>query len=128
MFLMSTQGAAQYNPIDEESNPTAYNYRDVEIAPPDMNETFVRDGATIDPDLIFSVTPGLDHAIVQAKLGPPVRRQKNEWDYNFRFKMPDSENFLICQYKIIFDGNMLVRKTVWRRRQCQQLAFSNIRS
>ena len=38
------------------------------------------------------------------------------------FVMPKSENYLICQYKVVFDTDRLVRETVWRRRQCSQIA------
>lgn len=114
--------ARQSNPVDRVSNPEALDYSDVEIAPRDMDETFVRDGIVTDPRLFTRITPGLEQTQVQNLLGAPLRRNGQEWDYNFQLKMEQSGNYLVCQYKVVFDEQKLVRDTVWRRRQCQQLA------
>ena len=116
--------AGQHNPVDSVSNPTALDYTNVEIAPRDMDRPFVRDGIVIEPQLFTRITRGLEQAKVQAALGVPLRQQGQEWDYNFKLKMRQSENFLVCQYKVVYDENHLVHETVWRRQQCQQLANS----
>jgi len=121
---MGVSGAAygQHNPIDEVSNAGALNYTNVTIAPRDMKEPFVRDGVVAEPQRFAAIVPGLEKAQVQALLGEPLRQQGREWDYNFQLKMEQSENFLVCQYKVVFDDQQRVRETIWRLRQCQQLA------
>lgn len=112
----------QHNPVDRVSNPAAYAFTDVGIAPADMSPSFVRDGVVTEPRRFAAITPGLEQTQVQRMLGAPVRQHGQEWDYNFQFRMKQSENFLVCQYKVVFDERQLVHETVWRRRQCQQLA------
>ena len=114
--------ARQSNPVDTLSNPAALDYGDVEIGPREMHEPFVRDGAVAGPKLFGAITPGLGQPQVEAALGAPLRRKGREWDYQFQLRMPQSANYLLCQYKVVFDDRLLVRETVWRRRQCQALA------
>ena len=121
----SSVAYAQRNPVDKVSNPDARGYTDVGIAPHDMSPPFVRDGVVTEPQRFAAITRGLEQAQVQTLLGSPVRQQGREWDYNFQLRMDQSANFLVCQYKVVFDDQDHVRETVWRRRQCQQLASAN---
>lgn len=119
--LASPAFAGQSNPVDRVSNPDALHYTDVDIARRKLHEPFVRDGIVTEPQRFKAITPGVGEAEVQGFLGAPVRRSGREWDYNFKFLMPQSENYLVCQYKVTFDGKRAVRETVWRRRQCQKI-------
>lgn len=113
------------NPVDQVSNPAARDYTDVEISPQEMGVPFVRDGVVTRPQVFATIRAGLTQAQVRSTLGEPLRQQdarRPEWEYNFRFRMPESQNFLVCQYKVVFDDQQLVRDTTWRRRQCQNLA------
>ncbi len=128
VYAITTGGVAhaQNNPVDRVSNPDAHSYTDVGIAPRDMNPPFVRDGFVIEPQRFVTITQGLEESQVQSLLGTPQRRNGREWDYNVRIKMAQSDNFLICQYKVVFDEQQQVRETVWRRRQCQDLARNEV--
>jgi len=121
----SAADARQRNPIDKVSNPAARAYTDVDIAPAKMNPPFVRDGVVTEPQRFAAIAPSLDQAQVRTLLGAPIRQQGREWDYNFQLRMEQSENYLVCQYKVVFDDQNRVRETVWRRRQCQQLALGS---
>ena len=121
----SASAAANNNPVDRVSNPEALDYSDVHISPQDMKAPFVRDGVVVEPQRFATIKPGLAQPQVHAMLGEPLRKngvQGREWDYNFKFKMPQSQNYLVCQYKVVFDAQELVRDGTWRRRQCQQMA------
>jgi len=116
---------AQSNPVDRVSNPNALDFTNVEVSPQEMNPPFVRHGLVVEPQRLSSIGTGISGADVSAVLGEPLRKygaRDAEWDYNVRLKMPQSENYLICQYKIVFDQHDLVLETVWRRRQCAQIA------
>lgn len=113
--------ARQTNPVDRVSNPAALSYSDVHIDPRQLHEPFVRHGVVAEPKLFATITPGLEQAQVQTLLGAPLQRRRGEWDYDFQLKMENSGNYLVCQYKVVFDKGQRVRDTVWRRRQCQQL-------
>lgn len=117
--------AGHSNPVDRVSNPSALDYTDVEISLRHLEAPFVRDGTVVEPGLFATIEAGLALAQVQSILGEPLRKRGSqglEWDYNFQFRLPQSQNFLVCQYKVVFDKHERVREAIWRRRQCQQLA------
>lgn len=117
--------AGQSNPIDTVSNKKALEYPDVEVSPREMSPPFVRHGLVIEPDRIKSIRVGLSQADVRSLLGDPLAGAQSTgraWDCNVKLKMPQSQNYLVCQYKVVFDERQLVSDTVWRRRQCEQLA------
>lgn len=67
----------------------------------------------------------MTQAEVKSALGDPLRitgPQDRGWNYNFKFKLPESVNYIVCEVKIVFDAQGLVDGVVWRRRQCEQLA------
>lgn len=121
----SASAVANNNPVDRVSNPDALDYSDVHISPQDMKAPFVRDGVIVEPQHFATIKPGLALPQVHTMLGEPSRKHGahgREWDYNFKFRLPQSQNFLVCQYKVEFDSQQFVLNTTWRRRQCQQLA------
>ncbi len=117
--------AARDNPIDPVSNPGKLDYRDVEARRPDFKEPFLRDGIVSQPERFREIKPGINQAQVLAVLGQALLQQRGtlgtEWDYQFKFQMPRSANYLVCQYKVVFDDSQTVRSAVWRRRQCLDL-------
>lgn len=123
--LPAVAWAGHQNPVDKLSNPHALVFTDVDMARSDYRELFVRDGALTPPNFFRPIVPGLPQAQVRALLGTPLAesdgKRGHEWDYNFKFVMEPSKNYIVCQYKVVFDGEQ-VREQVWRRRQCQQLA------
>ena len=114
------------NPVDVVSNPAKLEYRDVDARRPDFKEPFLRDGSISQAQRFPEVPAGLPPTQVKNLLGQPLLvsqgPQGTEWDYNFKFKLPQSENFLVCQYKVVFDDTKeIVRRTSWRRQQCLDL-------
>lgn len=122
LLCAGTSGLARENPVDPVSNPHKLSYNDVQARRPDFKEPFLRDGVVLQPERFRAVGPGLPQAQVQAMLGQPLKQHDGpggtEWDYNFKFRMPQSGNYLVCQYKVVFDDSQAVRDAVWRRRQC----------
>lgn len=126
--MASTAALAQVRsaPYDKVSNPEDLSYWDVDARRPDFAEPFLRDGVVAQPQRFREVTAGLPAGQVQAMLGQPLEETNGkrgvEWNYNFKFRMPDSENYLVCQYKVVYDdATETVSETVWRRRQCLNL-------
>ena len=118
-------GQGHTNPTDRISNPSALEFTDTEIAPQNLNKYFVRDGFVSKAERFARVVPSMSEDQVRSILGEPVRltgKHDREWDYNFKFIMPHSANYRICQYKVTFDKNRQVVGAVWRRRQCEELA------
>jgi outer membrane protein assembly factor BamE (lipoprotein component of BamABCDE complex) len=124
--VLALPAQAHRNPVDTVSNPDRLEYDDVTARRPDFDEPFLRDGLVTDPALMARIGPGLDGAQVRAALGEPLReaqgRHGPEWDYNLKLPLPHAGNYMVCQYKVLFDaGSQRVRNTVWRRRQCQDI-------
>ena len=119
--------AWHHNPIDKISNPEKLEFTDVQVGWPDFAEPFVRDGIVSKPEGFRQVQAGLTAGQIQSMLGQPLKQAQGsrglEWDYNFKFLMPQSQNYLVCQYKVVFEGDQAekVREAVWRRHQCLDL-------
>ncbi|HEY0197395.1 MAG TPA: OmpA family protein [Rhodanobacter sp.] len=119
--------AGHHNPVDKVSNPDALVFTDVSVGHDDFTEVFVRDGVVEPPNFFREIVPGMPQDQLRGKLGDPLRqsdgKRGREWDYNFKFVLEPSSNFIVCQYKVVFDDvQPAVREQVWRRRQCQLLA------
>lgn len=120
---LAATGCAHNNPVDPVTNPQGLEYADVDMEIPEYDATFARTGTLVrDTSLFNRITPGIPAAQVKQLLGKPRRitsgKLGKEWNYNFTLVMPVSENYLVCQYKVVFDDKQRVRETVWRRDQC----------
>ena len=120
-------GIALAAPPDPVSNPHKLEYRDATARRPDFQPPFLRDGVVVQPQRFKDVRSGLAAPQLQALLGQPVQRgsglRGSEWDYNFKFRLPQSQNYLVCQYKVVMDSQgQTVREAYWRRKQCLDLA------
>lgn len=110
-------------------NPHDLQYSDVVMDIPDYDEPFQRDGRLVPPARILQVRPGVDAAEVRSLLGEPLGAGDGsrgpEWDYNLKLDLAD-QDYIVCQYKVVFDEAVQqVRETSWRRYQCR-LAFEGI--
>lgn len=126
LLLSACVAVGHHNPVDEKSNPDKLDYTDVEARHPDFKEPFLRDGVVSYPAHFQQIVPGLKAEQVRQLLGQPLKEGQGprgqEWDYNFKFRMLQSQNYLVCQYKVVFDESLqAVREAVWRRQQCQDL-------
>jgi len=114
------------NPVDKVTNLDALSYDDVQMKRPDFAEPFQRDGDVYEPQRLGAIVPGTSVEELRAALGEPVERRNGkkgeEWDYHIKFQMPDSANYLVCQYKVVLNAERnAVAQTVWRRRQCRDI-------
>ena len=113
---------ARSNPTDPVSNPEKLDYSDVNMTIPKYDEPFQRDGVVTRPETFKQITAGMKDSAVQALIGSPLNQtngsQGVEWNYNFKFLMANSQNYLVCQYKVVFDAEQQVKEAVWRRHQC----------
>lgn len=65
-------------------------------------------------------TPKLE---VYRLIGHPMYREGiagvHEWDYVFKFPLAEQPGqYMTCQYKVLFDGQMLARQTFWNPAGC----------
>ncbi|RKJ95485.1 outer membrane protein assembly factor BamE domain-containing protein [Alicycliphilus denitrificans] len=129
LLLAGCVNVGHHNPVDQASNPNGLDFIDISARRSDFREPFLRDGVVTRPAGFRQITAGLTPEQVRQALGQPLQEQAGprgkEWDYNFKFLIPQSANYLVCQYKVVFDtAGTAVRDTAWRRRQCQDLVAS----
>jgi len=105
------------------AEPDNLDYSDIRMSRPDFEEPFQRDGRVTPVAQILEVVPGATPDRVRALLGDPLRTGQGdrgpEWDYHLKLDLAD-EDFIVCQYKVVFDArNAAVVETHWRRYQCR---------
>lgn len=113
------------NPVDPVSNPDSLQFSNVIIGERDFTERFQRDGMVRETGFFAAIRPGMASAEILSLLGQPLVQSNandREWNYNFKFQLHDSQNYLVCQYKILFSADNIVKNSVWRRRQCKKTA------
>ncbi|MBS0911110.1 outer membrane protein assembly factor BamE [Tatumella sp. JGM118] len=113
------------NPVDNRSNPDHYSYHDVSKRPTRLDEKFVRQGTQQQLSAVGAIRPEMTREQVTALLGKPLYQDDSgtQWEYDINLQLPQSENHIICQYKVIFDSiTQRVKTGVWRRQQCLDLA------
>ena len=105
------------------ANPHRLAYSDIEVDRPEFDEPFQRDGRLVPPASVLQVVAGRSADEVRGLIGEPVGTGQGargpEWDYNLKLDLAD-EDFIVCQYKVVFDADS--RKVVeawWRRYQCR---------
>lgn len=110
------------NPVDPVSNPERLAYPEVHMELADYDEPFQRIGIMSEPQRLHQMKPGMTAGDVVALLGRPLNEedamQSREWDYNITLKMPQSEHYIVCQYKVILDQDRKLDRAFWRRHQC----------
>ncbi len=121
--LLATGAAqARSNPVDPVSNPNGLDYSDVHMTTPKYDEPFQRDGVVFRPGMFTQISAGMPGAAVESLIGKPLSeeagRRGREWNFNFKFFLPQSRNYLVCQYKVVLGADQKVLETVWRREQC----------
>ncbi len=106
---------------DESSERQAYDYEDIELDPAEMRTGVLRDGFFIPVEELVQVAPGAERESVQSILGSPISSSNQDWwFYNINLPLGNADDYLVCQYRVAFQGN-LVGSQNWRRPQCQAL-------
>ncbi|MGJ4802981.1 OmpA family protein [Luteimonas sp. SDU82] len=127
-LLAPACAVAQSRSSAPEFNPHGLDYSNVTMDLADYDEPFKRDGRRVPADQILSVVPGVKAERVRELLGQPLSAGQGErgpeWDYNLKLDIAD-EDFIVCQYKVVFEAdNDTVRETSWRRYQCKLAAVA----
>ena len=120
--------AADASAQSRDVNPHALEYSDIVVERPDFDEPFQRDGRLVPPEQIMQVVPGIKAEDVRALIGAPLGtgqgKRGPEWDYNLKLDL-SGEDFIVCQYKVVFDQRSeTVIETTWRRYQCRDALAS----
>lgn len=108
-------GCASNSPLTEEG----------EVRFPDLSSTYLKMGDFVDPDNVLRISEGQHKDQVRLLLGHPHFSEGifgvREWDYAFNFYTGNGNEYITCQYKLLFDREMRVTSTYWRDAQCPEL-------
>lgn len=82
-------------------------------------------GKFIDPNNILRITEGQTKDQVRNLLGNPHYSEGffgvREWDYVFNLYTGQGNEYITCQYKVLYDRDMALESTHWRDQQCPAL-------
>ncbi|MFC7370009.1 OmpA family protein [Vreelandella zhaodongensis] len=96
-----------------------------EVRFPDLDSTYLKTGDFVDPDDVLRISEGQHKDQVRLLLGHPHFSEGifgvREWDYAFNFYTGNGNEYITCQYKLLFDREMRVTSTYWRDAQCPAL-------
>lgn len=94
-----------------------------ELVFPDVKrEAFLKEGVFPNLDNLRNMAPGLSKDQIYDLLGRPHYAEGlsgvREWDYLLNFRNEKTGEITRCQYKVLFDKNMLARNFHWRPQAC----------
>lgn len=79
-----------------------------EVSFPKLSSSYLKTGAFIEPEVFERVQPGLDRDQVRLLLGNPHFNEgliaKNKWNYAFNFKTGQANEYITCQYQVVFEN------------------------
>jgi outer membrane protein OmpA-like peptidoglycan-associated protein len=85
-----------------------------------LGREFVRRGSFISPAAISQINTAASRSDVLDLLGAPGDESSDEWwFYNVNLPVGNAGDYLVCQYRVAFDGLDQVVAADWRRPQCQ---------
>jgi len=71
------------------------------------------------------IRPGMNKHQLIDLIGPPHFHEGfwgvHEWNYLFHLRRPGSDEAQVCQYKILFDRDMLARSFYWKPASCAEM-------
>ncbi|MBO3274054.1 outer membrane protein assembly factor BamE [Pseudomonas schmalbachii] len=86
------------------------------------------DGIYVNLENLGRIRAGMDKKQLFELIGPPHYSEGlfnvREWDYVLKFRQPDGQPDKVCQYKILFDDQMIARSFHFKPASCMQPAVA----
>ncbi|MCY1289399.1 Outer membrane protein A precursor [compost metagenome] len=80
------------------------------------------DGSYVNQENLGKIADGMTKAQIQELIGPPQFKEGmfgvREWDYILKFRQPNGQPDKVCQYKVLFDKDMLARSFHFQPADC----------
>ena len=92
---------------------------------PEVSRSYQSEGDFIQPDMVRRVKAGVSTKDeVRLLLSNPHFTEGyfgvREWDYIFNFYTGTGSEYITCQYKVLFDKDMVTSSTHWKNPECAQ--------
>jgi len=92
---------------------------------PALDSKYYDGGKFVEPEAVLRIREGQGKDQVRHLLGDPHYSEGffgvREWDYVFNLYREDGNDYITCQYKVIYDEDMALDNTYWRDQQCPAL-------
>lgn len=99
-----------------------------QIVFPDMASAILQGGTFVNLDNLRQVAPGMSKDQLYDLLGRPHFHEGafgvREWDYIFDFRTGNGDEFVSCQYKVLFDRQLLAQSFHWKPTACAERLVS----
>ncbi|AGI24576.1 SmpA/OmlA domain-containing protein [Pseudomonas sp. ATCC 13867] len=82
------------------------------------------DGSYVNLENLGKIANGMTKAQLRELIGPPQFSEGmfgvREWDYILKFRQPNGAPDKVCQYKVLFDDDMIARSFYFLPQDCMQ--------
>jgi outer membrane protein OmpA-like peptidoglycan-associated protein len=89
---------------------------------PEVGTEWLKSGTFVNVDNLRRVAPGLNKDQLYDLLGRPHFKTGmfavKEWDYLFNFRTGKGDEFVSCQYKVLFDDDYVAKSLHWKEPSC----------
>ena len=89
---------------------------------PALDDKWYDGGKFVEPNDILRIRENQSKDQVRHLLGDPHFSEGffgvREWDYVFNLYTGEGNDYITCQYKVIYDDEMALENTYWRDQQC----------
>ncbi|MCY1501726.1 Outer membrane protein assembly factor BamE [compost metagenome] len=93
---------------------------------PETSQATRPDGSYANLENLGKIASGMTKAQIQELIGPPHFKEGmfgvREWDYILKFRQPNGQPDQVCQYKVLFDENLLARSFYYYPEDCRARA------
>ena len=94
---------------------------------PDVKNSYLRVGEFVDPADVRRMITTLPKREVRLLLNHPNFSEGllgvHEWDYLFNFLTGNGEEYITCQYKVLFNDKMRVSSMHWKIPECEDFVL-----
>ena len=107
------------------AGPVSAHADDAAVTFPERDEAWLKEGTFPNVDNLRQMMPGLSKDQVYALLQEPHFSEGffgvRKWNYIFNFRTGKGNEYVTCQYQIVYDSNGRVKSTHWKEHECDAL-------
>jgi outer membrane protein OmpA-like peptidoglycan-associated protein len=126
--LAWTAQAQTQTPAQAQAQMQAQQAPQRQISWPEVGKEWLQEGTFVNVENLKQMGPGLMKDQIHDLLGRPHFTTGmwgvSEWDYLFNFRTGRGNEYITCQYKVLFDGDSRVENLYWRDGRCAQLLMA----
>ncbi len=124
--LLALGGCSMFGGSSDKA-PVVKNTSASSVTFPDRESASFKEGTFVNLDNLRQMIPGLSKAQVYDLIGHPHFNEGvfgvHTWDYIFNFRTGKGNEFMTCQYQLIFNKDMLTEAGNWNRRECADFVY-----